>query len=148
MITVREVKSRKDIKEFIELPLRLYKDCPYFVPPLYSDEMKLLTSGGNSETAESVFLLAEKDGKTVGRVQGIIQKQYNELHQCRKMRFNRFDSINDTAVSGALFEALENWGRERGMAELCGPPYRGRIPSVLRESWEYGSVLEKIAQGL
>ena len=88
MVTVREVKSRRDIKEFIELPLRLYKDHPCFVPPLYSDEKKLLLSGGNSETAESVFLLAERDGRTVGRVQGIIQKQYNELHKCRKMRFN------------------------------------------------------------
>ena len=38
MVEIREVKSRREIKEFIEFPLRLYKNCPYFVPPLYSDE--------------------------------------------------------------------------------------------------------------
>ena len=64
MLTVKEVKSPRDIKEFIEFPLRLYKDCPYFVPPLYSDEKKLLKSGGNTENAESVFFLATDNGKT------------------------------------------------------------------------------------
>ena len=42
MVEIKEVKTRKDIKEFIEFPLRLYKNVPYFVPPLYGDEKKLL----------------------------------------------------------------------------------------------------------
>ena len=75
MLTVKEVSSARDIKEFIEFPLRLYKKCPYFVPPLYSDEKKLLRSGGCSDIAKSVFYLAVEDGKTVGRIQGIIQYQ-------------------------------------------------------------------------
>ena len=62
MVTVREVSGAKDIKEFIEFPLRLYKDCVNFIPPLYGDEKKLLKSGGNSDNAESAFFLAEKDG--------------------------------------------------------------------------------------
>ena len=57
MVTVKEVKTARDIKEFIEFPLRLYKDCPYFVPPLYSDEKKLLRSGGCTDIAKSVFFL-------------------------------------------------------------------------------------------
>ena len=121
MVTVREVKTARDIKEFIEFPLRLYKKCPYFVPPLYSDEKKLLRSGGCSDTAESVFFLAEKDGVTVGRIQGIIQKQYNEIHGTSDARFTRFDSINDRTVAEALFSATEAWARERGMTKICGP---------------------------
>ena len=121
MLTVKEVSTARDIKEFIEFPLRLYKKCPYFVPPLYSDEKKLLKSGGCSDTAESVFYLAIEDGKTVGRIQGIIQKQYNEIHKVSQMRFTRFDSIDDERVSSALFAAVEKWGRERGMNEICGP---------------------------
>ena len=121
MVSVRKVQSRADIKEFIEFPLRLYKDCPHFVPPLYSDEKKLLTSGGNSDVAQSVFFLAERDGKTVGRIQGIIQKQYNELRGESRVRFNRFDAYNDKEISRALFAALEEWGKEQGMTEACGP---------------------------
>ncbi len=121
MVTVREVKTKKDIKEFIEFPLRLYKGVFGFVPSLYSDEKKLIMAGGKPDIAESVFLLAERDGKTVGRIQGILQRQYNELHGEKRIRFTRFDSINDTEVSGALFSALEQWGRERGMCEMCGP---------------------------
>ncbi len=121
MLTVRTVSSARDIKEFIEFPLRLYKGCPYFVPPLYGDEKKLLKSGGCSDIAESVFFLATRDGKTVGRIHGIIQKQYNEIHSVSQIRFTRFDSVNDTEVANALFSAVEKWGMERGMTEICGP---------------------------
>ena len=121
MLKVREVKTAKEIREFIEFPLRLYKNCPRFVPPLYGDEKKLLKSGGNTESAESVFFLAEKDGRTAGRIQGIIEKQYNERHGTAQVRFTRFDSIDDTEVAGALFGAVESWAAARGMREICGP---------------------------
>lgn len=121
MITVREVTSSHDRKEFIEFPLKLYRDCPYFVPPLYADEKKLLRSGGSTENAESVFYLAQKDGKTVGRIQGIIEKQYNRAHNAAQVRFTRFDSIDDGDVAKALFEAVEKWAAQKGMQEICGP---------------------------
>ena len=121
MLEIKEVKTSRDIKEFIEFPLKLYKECPYFVPPLYGDEKKLIKSGGNSNVAESVFFLAQKDGKTVGRIQGIIQKQYNENHSVNQARFNRFDSIDDRSVAHALFKAVEDWSIKKGMSEMCGP---------------------------
>jgi len=121
MIKIRQVTTEKDIKEFIEFPLRLYRDCPYFVPPLYADERKLLRSGGVTETSDAVFFLATRDGKTVGRIQGILQKQYNELHNTRQIRFTRFDSMDDNEVAKALFDAVEAWGKERGMEQICGP---------------------------
>ena len=121
MVNVKQVVTSKDIKEFIEFPLRLYKNCPYFVPPLYSDEKKLLLSGGVNENAISVFYLAEKEGKTVGRIHGIIQKQYNDNHSTAKARFTRFDSIDDIEVARSLFNAVEKWAAEQGMNELCGP---------------------------
>lgn len=121
MLTVTEVKTKGEIKEFIEFPLRLYKDCPYFVPPLYSDEKKLLKSGGNTENALSVFFLAKKDGRTVGRIQGIVEKQYNQRHGTKSARFTRFDSINDSEVAKALFGAVEDWAKMQGMDTLCGP---------------------------
>lgn len=121
MVEIKQVTSARDIKEFIEFPLRLYRDCPYFVPPIYADEKKLLRSGGNNETAESIFYLALRDGKTVGRIQGLIQKQYNEIHHASQIRFTRFDSIDDQEVADALFAAVQAWGKERGMTQICGP---------------------------
>ncbi|MBR0232262.1 MAG: hypothetical protein IJQ53_08570 [Clostridia bacterium] len=121
MISVREVSSAKDIKEFIEFPLRLYKDCVWYIPALYGDEKKLLRSGGNSESAGSAFFIAEKDGKTAGRIHAIIQHQHNLKHDCLQMRFSRFDSIDDEEVAKKLFEAAERWGASKGMLEICGP---------------------------
>ncbi len=121
MVEIIEVKTRADRKEFVELPLRMYKDCPYFVPELYGDAMKLLREGGKGDIADSVFYIAKRDGETVGRIQGILHKQYNELKGEKRVRFTRFDSINDTEVSRALFGAVENWARKNGMTDICGP---------------------------
>ena len=122
MVEIREVKSKKDIKAFIELPLKMYKGNPYFVPPLYSSE-KVIFKKKNPFTScsESIFFLAFKDGKLVGRIQGIIQKDANLKWNRSRARFTRFDSINDQEVADALFNAVENWGKDKGMNEICGP---------------------------
>lgn len=121
MVEIIEVKSKRDIKDFISFPLKLYKGCPYFVPVIYGDEKKLLTSGGNTKDCESVFFLARRGEKTVGRIQGILHKQHNELKNEKRVRFTRFDSINDKEVSSALFEAVEKWAISKGMEQICGP---------------------------
>ena len=145
MVNVRQVKSRRDVKKFIEFPLSLYKNCSYFVPPLYSDEKKLLGENGKPDISESVFFLAERDGKVVGRIQGILQKQYNELHNERRIRFTRFDSIDDTEVSRALFSALEEWGRGLGMTHACGPLGYSDLDreGLLIEGFEENSTFEE-----
>ena len=122
MIEIQEVKTGKQIKEFIEFPLRLYKNNPYFVPPLYSDEKSLFKDENvYAEQAESVFFLAVENGKTVGRIQGILQRVSNQKWGQKRVRFTRFDSINNQDVANALFAAVESWGREKGMNEIVGP---------------------------
>ncbi len=145
MVSVREVKTKRDIKEFIEFPLRLYRGCEFFVPPLYADERKLIEKNPNADIADSVYYLAERDGRVVGRIQGIIQKQYNSLHGCRRVRFTRFDAIDDTEVSGALFSAVEAWGREHGMDTLCGPLGYSDLDreGLLVEGFEENSTFEE-----
>lgn len=121
-IQITEVSTRAQRREFVKFPLRLYKDCPYFVPPLFDDEMKLFTDkNAYSDTCISVFFLATKDGKTVGRIQGIIQNQSNSLHNEKRLRFTRFDAIDDQEVANALFAALEAWGKAQGLDTVCGP---------------------------
>lgn len=121
MFKIKEVTTKKDIKDFIDFPLDLYRGCPCFVPPLYSDEKKLLNSSKSTDISETVFYLAKDGEKTLGRIQGIIQKQYNEIHGARQVRFTRFDCINDREVASALLSSVEAWGKEKGMNEICGP---------------------------
>ena len=121
-IEIKEVKTRAQRREFVKLPLSMYKDCPYFVPPLFGDEMKIFTNkNAYSDTCDSKCFLAIENGRTVGRIQGIIQRQFNELHGEKRLRFSRFDSINDVDVARALFDAVEAWGRENGLDTICGP---------------------------
>jgi len=121
-IDIIKVESRAQRREFVNFPLRLYRDNQFFVPPLYADEMAMFTDkNAYADTCESVFFLAKREGKTVGRIQGIIQRQYNELHSERRLRFTRFDAINDIDVAKTLFDALEAWGREKELDTVCGP---------------------------
>ena len=122
MIEVREVKTKKEQKEFIDFPLKLYKGNPYFVPPLYGDEKKLFGDKNiYCDQAESVFYNAYKDGVMVGRIHGILQKAANEKWNQKQVRFTRFDSIDDQEVSDALFNKLAEWAKSKGMDELVGP---------------------------
>ena len=121
-INIIEVNTRAQRREFVSFPLRLYKDNPYFVPPLYGDEMTIFTDkNAYADTCDSIFYLAERDGKTVGRIQGIIQKQFNQLHNEKRLRFSRFDAIDDIDVAKSLFGAVEKWGIDNGLDTVCGP---------------------------
>lgn len=122
MTEIREVKTRREIKEFIDFPLKLYKGNSFFVPSLYADEKALLKKDTvYSEQAESVFFIAKKNGKTVGRIQGILQRVANEKWKQNRIRFTRFDCIDDQEVANELFRAIECWGKSKGTDEIVGP---------------------------
>ncbi len=122
MVSVVEVRSRRQRKEFVEFPLRLFKGNDCFVPPLYGDEMKIFRKDYvYADICDSVYYLALRDGKTVGRIAGIVQRSSNEIRKEKRVRFDRFDSIDDTEVSRALLKAVEDWGKSRGMDTMVGP---------------------------
>lgn len=122
MITIKEVTTQKMRHQFVCLPLQLYQDNPYFVPPLYSDEMKIFSKkNAYYKTSKSSFFLAYYDGQVVGRISGIIQDQSNEKMSERRARFTRFDAIDNQEVATALFQAVEKWAADNGMQFVCGP---------------------------
>lgn len=122
MVTVKEVKTKKEQKLFLDFPLEMYRDNPCFVPPLYGDEKKIFRRDYvYNDVCDSVYFLAWRDGRPVGRISGILQKAANEKNGEKRIRFTRFDSIDDQEVASALFEAVENWGRSLGMDTVCGP---------------------------
>lgn len=122
MIKIVEVTNRKLQKEFVNFPIQLYKGNKNFVPPLYSDELSIFKSTNvYYNTCDSIYYNAYKDNKMVGRIHGIIQKQHNEITNEKRVRFTRFDSIDDVEVAKALFNAVETWAKEQGMDTACGP---------------------------
>ena len=122
MTEIREVKTKKEQKEFLDFPIDLYRGNPNFVPPLYVDEKKIFKKDYvYYDKSEAVYFNAYRDGKIVGRISGILQKAYNEKHGEKRIRFTRFDSINDREVAKALFDAVEQWGISKGMDTICGP---------------------------
>ncbi len=122
MITVERVLSKKQQKEFLDFPLKLYKGNPYFTPPLYMDERKIFNKDFvYNDICEAVYFNAYKDGKMAGRISGILQKAANEKNGEKQVRFTRFDAIEDQEVARLLFKAVEEWALELGMEKVVGP---------------------------
>lgn len=123
MLEIVEVKSKKQLRQFIDFANELYKDCENYCPPLYMDELDVFDMKKNPayDVAESVEYMAVSDGKVVGRIAGIINYAANEHWQTKKVRFGWFDFIDDERVSFALLDKVAQWGREHGMEWLNGP---------------------------
>lgn len=122
MIEIVKVESKREQKRFLNLPLNMYKGNKCFVPPLYSDEASMFKKNYvYNDQSESIFFNAYLDGRHVGRIQGIIQKASNSKWNEKKVRFTRFDSIDNQEVADALFKAVEDWALEKGMDTVVGP---------------------------
>lgn len=122
-IQIKRVETKKDLKRFIEFHYDLYKGNPYDVPNLYSDEVNTLSKDKNAafDFCEAEYFLALKEGKIVGRVAAIINHKANEKWKKKDVRFGWIDFIDDIEVSRALFEAVEEYGRKKGMDDIVGP---------------------------
>ena len=122
MVEVREVTTPALRRAFLNFPLKLYRGNDCFVPPLYGDEKKLFRKDYHYyEHAEAVYFIALRGKKVVGRISGIIQRAANERWHQKRVRFTRFDCIDDKEVAAALFGKVEAWAREKGMEEAVGP---------------------------
>ena len=123
MIEVREVIGKKMQREFLNFPLEMYKDNPYFVPPLYCDEKNIFSRKKNVyyDDCEIVYYNAYKDGQMVGRIGGVIQLAFNRKVNEKRVRFTRFDCIDDVEVAKALLDKVEQWAKAKGMEIAHGP---------------------------
>ena len=122
MIEVKEIRSKKELKKFVKFPFELYKDNPYWIPPLISEELESFDAKKNPvfEHAEARFFLAYSQRKIVGRVAAIINRIEVNEQKIRKMRFGWFDFIDELEVSKALLEQVESIGGEEGLEFMEG----------------------------
>lgn len=124
MIEIRQIApTRANLRKFTQFQIDLYKDNDCYVPPLISDDVATLSPDKNPafDFCESAYFMAYRDGKPVGRIAGIINRQVNERTGEKSARFGFIDFIDDRKVSKALLEAVEKWGRDKGMTRVIGP---------------------------
>ena len=123
MVQIVEVKNKKDRKKFIDFPTKLYKGVKQYVHPLRMSEFELFDPKKNVsfDECDAIYFLAYKDGELVGRIAGILQKAYNKKANEKRVRFTRFDCVNDKEVAKALFDSVEEWAKNLGMDTIHGP---------------------------
>jgi len=122
-VEIKEVTSKKELKQFVKFSHKLYKGNPYYVPGLIEEEMMTLDKVKNPafEVCDAIYFLAYKNGEIAGRIAGIINRSSNEVWKEKKARFGFVDFIDDNEVVDALFGAVEKWAHEQGMEDVQGP---------------------------
>ena len=122
-IEIRPVRNRRELRKFVLFPEKLYKNNPYYVPPLVFDQMDTLDQqkGAAQEFCDSELYLAYKDGELAGRVAAIVNHKANEQWNHKEVRFGWYDFVDDREVSKALMDKVEEFGRKHGMESVVGP---------------------------
>jgi hypothetical protein len=126
MISVSKVNSRADWRDFLHFPIRVYKEYPEWVPPVFSKQKRQLcpASGrffndGAGSTAE--YFIARRSGEVVGRIAAIANETHRKTHRDGVGFFGFFESIDDERVAAALLAEAENWLAARRFFISRGP---------------------------
>jgi hypothetical protein len=122
-VSIRPVRTRRDLRRFVRLPFRLHRDDPQWVPPLILDRMQFLNRRKNPyfEHAEAEYFIAERDGEPVGRITAQLDRRWDEYQGGADGMFGFFETVDDREVAEGLFAAAEEWLRDRGRKRLLGP---------------------------
>lgn len=123
-IDIRKVSTKKDLRDFVQLPYKLYAGNSCYVPDLESDIYNVFNPSQNSGlefTDIMPFMAYDAQGNAVGRIVGIINHRANQKWNTRNVRFGLIEFVDDRKVSAALLSAVETWGKEHGMEQIQGP---------------------------
>lgn len=121
--TIRPVETASDLKKFIRLPWKIYKDDPAWIPPLLMERKEFLDPKKNPffEHADVALFLAEKNGEPVGRISAQIDHLHNETHKEQTGFFGLFECIDDQDIANCLLNNAAGWLKSRGMKSIRGP---------------------------
>ena len=122
-LVVKPVETRRERQQFLMLPWDLYCGDPQWIPPLRTNQAELVGYKRHPfyDNAEGQTFLAFQDGRPVGRVLALINRVHNRLYNEQRGFFGFFESVDDPAVAGGLFDAARAWLRERGIMAIRGP---------------------------
>lgn len=143
MLNVEQIdlEDKRQVRTFLDLPFKLYRDNPLWVPPIRMDAATQLNPKKHPfyEHSEAGFFIARRDGEPVGRIGALENKPYNRYHGTAQVQFYLFECIEDFEVAQALFEAAYGWARERGLDTMVGPKGFGALDGygMLVEGFEF-----------
>ena len=122
-VEIRQVMTRSELRKFVDFPEKLYRNNPYYVPPLVFDQMDTLDQqkGAAQDFCDSALYMAYKDGEAVGRVAVIVNRLANEQWNHKEVRFGWYDFIEDREVAKALMDKVYEFGRKHKMDSVVGP---------------------------
>ncbi len=121
-LSVEEIENHQDLLTFIRFPWQIYQGDRNWVPSLIKDQLaKFSPSHPFRSHSKMTFFLARQDGKTLGRIAGIIDDHHVEFHQEKTGFFGFFESTPSDEVAGALFSAVQSWLKGNGMEKMIGP---------------------------
>jgi hypothetical protein len=123
MIDAVDLGSRRDVDRFVSLPYRLYRNSPYWVPPLRSDARAPLDPRRHPfyDHSEAAFFIAREGNQDVGRLAVFEHRPYNSAHGTRQASFTLFECEERYGAASGLFERASDWARARGLNRLVGP---------------------------
>lgn len=131
MITTEQIdtSSKAHVRRFIDLPYRLYRHHPQWVPPLRVDMEMMLNKKKHPfyEHSTADFFIATRDGRDVGRIGALENRHFNEYHHTHQAQFYLFDCEDDPEVAQALFDQVCAWARSRQLDCVIGPKGFGAL---------------------
>jgi len=122
-VSIRPVRTRRELKRFVKVPFRLHRDHPQWVAPLIFERIEFLDREKNPyfEHAEAEYFLAERDGEPVGRITAQVDHRWDEFQGGNDAMFGFFESSDDPDVTAALLDAATDWARSKGRERILGP---------------------------
>jgi len=122
-IEIKEIHTRKELKQFVDFPHHLYAGNDYWVPTMRKSELDTLDRDVNPAFAycDARYWLAMREGEVVGRIAGIINRRHHEVWGQPYMRFGWLDMVDDPQVTLSLLEKVEGWAGDENLAAVHGP---------------------------
>ena len=122
-VRVIPADTRRDLKRFIDFAWEIYRGDPHWVPPLKRDMRVAFDREKHPfhRHSEVQPFLALRGDRVVGRICAVRNRRHEEFHDEPVGFFGFFESIDDADVATALFDAVREWLRERGLEVMRGP---------------------------
>jgi hypothetical protein len=147
MITIEKIdtENKSQVKRFVKIPFRLYKNHPQWVPPLFVDAEMQLNRKKHPyyEHSDADFFIAVREGSDVGRIVALENKRFNDYHGTHNAQFYLFDCENDPEAAEALFKAVFDWAVKRDLDSMVGPKGFGPLDGygILVEGFEHRQMM-------
>jgi hypothetical protein len=122
-VTIRPVRTRRELKRFVKVPFRLHRDSEQWVPPLIFERMEFLNRSKNPwfEHGEAELFVAEREGELVGRISAHLDRRWDEYRGGADAMFGFFETVDDAEVAAALLGAATEWAVAHGRSRVLGP---------------------------